>query len=362
MQPVKADEIEVSLFGPGYGESLVVHLAGDEWVVIDSCLNPKTKRPAALTYFEQTGVDPSTTVRLIVATHWHDDHIRGLHELVEACPAADFVCASALTQREFVAMVTQFEQGNKLAGGSGVTELSRIMDTLKKRKQQPIYAAPNLPVLQRVSATPIPYTVTTLSPAHAEVTRFWYRLASRIKLPGLRQTKRRISAGKQNHLAIAIWIRVGDESFLLGSDLEETTDSSTGWSVIVNSPLRPLGAAAIFKIPHHGSQTAHNSPVWQQMIKRDAYAIMTPFSKGNVQLPATADIRRIGGHTDKVFITAEKASQNAVVRPAVVQRQIKQTVKSLKAINGQFGHLRLRKRLGNGYRWRIATIGDAKRL
>jgi hypothetical protein len=34
--------------------------------------------PAAAEYLASIGVDPATSVRLIIATHWHDDDIAGL--------------------------------------------------------------------------------------------------------------------------------------------------------------------------------------------------------------------------------------------------------------------------------------------
>ena len=58
----------------------------------------------ALWYFDGRGVDPARAVRLIVASHWHDDHIRGLGELVSRCPEADFGCANALGSREFMSV------------------------------------------------------------------------------------------------------------------------------------------------------------------------------------------------------------------------------------------------------------------
>lgn len=39
--PPVADELEVSVFGPGVGESVVVHLGHGDWMVVDSCLNPR---------------------------------------------------------------------------------------------------------------------------------------------------------------------------------------------------------------------------------------------------------------------------------------------------------------------------------
>ena len=33
-----AREIEVSLFGPGYGECVLVHLGEGQWMIVDSCV------------------------------------------------------------------------------------------------------------------------------------------------------------------------------------------------------------------------------------------------------------------------------------------------------------------------------------
>ena len=34
-----AQEIEVSTFGPGFGESIVVHAGNNEWVIVDLCID-----------------------------------------------------------------------------------------------------------------------------------------------------------------------------------------------------------------------------------------------------------------------------------------------------------------------------------
>ena len=48
----KEEEIEVSIIGPGYGECILLHVGHNDWVVVDSCINPKTKKPAALEYLK----------------------------------------------------------------------------------------------------------------------------------------------------------------------------------------------------------------------------------------------------------------------------------------------------------------------
>lgn len=37
MDPPDAQEMEITLFGPGYGESVVVHLGDQHWFIVDSC-------------------------------------------------------------------------------------------------------------------------------------------------------------------------------------------------------------------------------------------------------------------------------------------------------------------------------------
>ncbi len=122
--PPGPGDFEVTVFGPGYGESIVLHVGNGAWIVIDSCLDPDG-RPHALRYLESIGVDPSTTVRLIVATHWHDDHVRGLAQMVETCREAAFCCAAALCRKEFLSLV-QAIQGRHLSSvGSGLRDNTR---------------------------------------------------------------------------------------------------------------------------------------------------------------------------------------------------------------------------------------------
>ena len=96
--PPDENEFEVVLLGPGYGESIVLHIGYGAWVIVDSCINHEGK-PRALEYLESIGVNPAQGVDLIVATHWHDDHIRGMAKLVEVCSKANFCCTNALPLR-----------------------------------------------------------------------------------------------------------------------------------------------------------------------------------------------------------------------------------------------------------------------
>jgi len=87
------EEVEISLFGPGFGECVVAHLGESQWIVVDSCINSDTRSPVASDYFGKLGVIPATDVQAVIATHWHDDHMGGLAELFAACHRGKNICA-----------------------------------------------------------------------------------------------------------------------------------------------------------------------------------------------------------------------------------------------------------------------------
>ena len=136
------DELEVTLLGPGYGESVVLHIGDGNWIIVDSCIDGNGD-PRPLQYVESLGVDPSRAVGLIVATHWHDDHIRGMARLVELCPAAQFCCASALCREEFLTLVGALEGRHFSASGSGLRELHGVFSRLVEAGKNPTHALAN---------------------------------------------------------------------------------------------------------------------------------------------------------------------------------------------------------------------------
>src|SRR3954447_12601863 len=80
----REDEVEVTVLGPGRGECVLVHLGAGDWMIVDSCQpGGHRARHPALEYLMDIGADLGK-VTLIVASHWHDDHIRGLETLVSA--------------------------------------------------------------------------------------------------------------------------------------------------------------------------------------------------------------------------------------------------------------------------------------
>jgi glyoxylase-like metal-dependent hydrolase (beta-lactamase superfamily II) len=65
------------------------------WIIVDSCIDGTSRGPKPLDYLNKIGVDVTSAVEVVVATHWHDDHVRGISKILQACQSAIFCCAGA---------------------------------------------------------------------------------------------------------------------------------------------------------------------------------------------------------------------------------------------------------------------------
>ena len=163
--PPERGEFELTLFGPGYGECVLLHAGDGIWAIIDSCIDGEGA-PRALRYLESINVNAAEAVRLIVATHWHDDHMRGMAQLVEACKGADFCCAAALCRTEFLKISAVLGQ-HFIAAGSGADEISSVFSRLREKKARPTHAIANRRIFARSACE-----IWSLSPSDANYQTF----------------------------------------------------------------------------------------------------------------------------------------------------------------------------------------------
>lgn len=341
--PPTDDEIEISIFGQGYGECVLIHLFQNNWIIIDSCINPSTRKPAALEYLESIGVDTNSAVKAIIATHWHDDHIRGIGKTFASCSSADFFCSDALNYKEFITLVETYEN-NIMAKDTGIDEFKQIVKIMIERETIPHFASANQLIWKKemIGSKGEKHNclIHSLSPSSRS------KLAAMVDIQRNQQRekspKKRVIASSPNHAAIALWVSIGDYNILLGSDLEETGHPLEGWTAILNSQLRPEGVASCFKVPHHGSANAHHDDIWNKMIDLNHISILTPFVKGNKTLPSKEDVQRICGRSSNSFSSSSLIVKRRVKRGQLIEKMIKDTVKSIRLTNPSFGQVRIR--------------------
>ena len=348
--PPGKDEFELTLLGPGYGESIVLHVGG-AWVLVDSCLDTDGT-PRALRYLESIGVDPAEAVALIVATHWHDDHIRGMARLVDVCKKAAFCCASVLLHREFLTAVGALEDRHLSVAGSGLREIHGVFSRLSQAASKPKLALADRRIFVQGACE-----IWSLSPNDTNFLHFLKTIAG--LLPEVGKSKTRIPSLSPNDVAVALWVRVDDVAVLLGSDLEKR-----GWVDILQNAARPNGKASAFKVSHHGSENAHEPGVWKRMLAPDPFAVLTPWRKGSRSLPNQHDVQRILSDTTNAYATARigSSARAPVRRSSMVQRTIRESGVALRRLAMSPGAVRLRRPIGLRTRWNVETLGSACHL
>jgi beta-lactamase superfamily II metal-dependent hydrolase len=287
------EELEVSIFGPGVGECIVLHVGSGQWIIVDSCLDPDTRAPVALTYLATIGVALDQVVA-VVATHWHDDHTRGIADVVQACRKATFFCSAALGKKEFFSLVAAAPRLQLKAGaGSGVDEMRRVLLYLKESKRGIQFSAANQ-ILHR-SNTPVNCVVEALSPSSGTQLRALLAFA-----PKQFKAMGSVPNPGPNESSVALHVTFGKLGVLLGADLEVGTSDAMGWRATVANPRNAAHLpAGIVKVAHHGSEGADHAPAWSKFVAPSAHLALTPFNSS--RLPRPGDIRRLKGRSPFVF-------------------------------------------------------------
>jgi len=343
------DEIEIAVFGPGFGEAIAVHVGEGQWFLVDSCLEPGSKLPASHHYLKQLGVS-ANQVKAIVASHWHDDHVRGISELADLYPDADFLMSSALNSIEATAFLSAHNAITAPGLSRGATELYKVL----QRRANVFHVHQRSSILELV-ANGRNIRVAALSPVPAAFTQSILHFAQYLPDKKGGSPVNHAPELKPNLEAIAIHIDFDGDAALLGSDLED--HHSCGWTAVVSDAwcaARHPGSA--YKVAHHGSRTGEQPEIWTTLLEQSPSISMTPFNLGSVKLPTDEDRVRIRSKSKAAYISSG-ASKRPEMDAAVLKR-LGDVCNKLTRVNAGFGAIRLRKQI-SVRTWTPELFGDA---
>ena len=324
-------------------------------MLVDSCLNPETKESAALSYLRGIGVEVRENVCLVLVTHWDDDHIQGIAEVVDQCDRATVACSMALDRQDIAQFV--IEQRRAQGGlGSGLDELRTILETCRSTGRL-LWANATLPLHPRAAGGTA--TVVALSPSNDAVSRSIESLIERAAGMPIAVPRRYRAPEGPNGASVAATIQAGFSSILLGADLENSANPQTGWDAVLTH-ARPAINASVVKVPHHGSEGAHHDGVWSEIVDDDPVAIVTPWVRGGGNLPTDEDLARLRGIANRVYLTAMPVRGRVRKDSAVEKLITKVAGVRVEELRG-WGHVRARRSSGDEA-WRIDLDGDARAI
>lgn len=325
----------VSLIGTGggYGESVVVQLGLNNWMVVDSCLDPVTKESLPLLYLKSLGVQIETDVRLIVCSHWHNDHILGIDRLLEECKSATFAFATASDKSKFLEFIGLDSRKDKLLSHTSSTDImSRCLHIVNQRRM-PVKTILQDRVLYSKNEENLEVKVIALSPSDTVISEFGNEISELIR-DYIPCSNRKIIVRTPNEKCVVLQVSVNGYTVILGGDLETSPDNRRGWLCILdNSCCISKNKASLYKIPHHGSENAYEKRFWDEMFDHTSLiGQLSPFINGRVCLPTKEMLGIFINNVDHLYITSYDERNKPKKRDNSLQKAIRTFNPSLKEI------------------------------
>ncbi len=214
---IRTDLVYLFVVGPGTGETVMLRIPPDRWMIIDSFKYGRPNRPAAETIVSRYGGN----VAILALTHPHQDHYPGFVDLIDRYRDAALGCVhprdNGPTRGLPLDAMTALKEGAK-------PTYTRIWDEWK-----------------------------------ANATRRWdtfrgeYRLIGEARVTSLHPVRPLLRAqwsGDPNAISSAMLVEWHQLRVLLGADVPNTE-----WPGIASTFAGLIDHAAM-KVPHHGSREA----------------------------------------------------------------------------------------------------------
>lgn len=329
--PPDLSEYEVTVFGRGYGESIVLSCGNRDFVVVDSFLNPNSGRPIALDYLDCLGISYKK-IKQVIITHWHDDHIRGISEIIlKANENVQVVLNPVIKDSIFLKYM---QKGTEEGGDNGLYEFSKVMHYIKSHKSNVRFAHRDTRIFSNEDCYPT--ELYTLAPQDSELLKY----IETYIYPNLNE---RISAPyyhSDNELSLVLLLKCNQDGALLGGDLQNSRDKNLGWDIVVDNYSHKKTRSSFYKVPHHGSITGFNGRIWSVILGDNPYSVITAFNKGK-KLPEESEIERIKKLSKCVYVVG------GTQRDKIIERRIRHITRNtqIETSIAQVGMVRYRRKI-----------------
>ncbi|RFC48797.1 MAG: Glyoxylase, beta-lactamase superfamily II [Verrucomicrobia bacterium] len=347
------DQFEISLFGPGVGECSAIHLGHDEWMIVDSFVDKATRQPIAKLYLDKIGVSLSK-IKLILVTHWHDDHIKGISELIKLSPQAHVFVTSAFDSVEVLSAISPWKELRDLHALSCLTEFEKIKELESFR---PSLAAEGTVLYRNCRAA---IEILSLSPSAQGI------LLSASRLIDVKNERfaQRLPAFGPNDSSVVASIRSGSVRLLLGGDLPKGSDEHSGWPAVLSASRRfQLDRHHGYKVAHHGSSNSDMDQIWENLLVEHPHAALTPFMACRNPPPTDSDASRLSSRNAHVYLTSSAKAKKFVHPDSAVQRTMAETAQSIHCLRDRSGQVRFRACINEPFsQWNVSLSGDARKL
>lgn len=305
----EGDLLEFHVLGSGIGESIVLGWPNNRWGVIDcyasSLSDPKSN--ATLEFLTHRNV---SCLEFLCLTHPHDDHFRGMSQLLEKLTVKYFWRFPTCPPGTLVKLAKYFAVDANRSGVKGQSESSndfiRIMklvederknNNLKQKmvnENQQLYPVPFDP-----NAT---FQIRSFAPPGNKVAEYESKLVRSFDKNGkLLEPPPSIS---HNDISVGLIVNFGKTRILLCGDIEKAS-----WEMIWEDGTFSECEVDVVKVSHHGSPTGYFPELWRKVAtKKKPIAIVTPFRRFG--LPTVETLEEINTYASKIILTSDPATNS----------------------------------------------------
>lgn len=278
--------LEIHLFGPSVGESIVLGLPDGTWGVVD-CFRRRQTSPVV----EWLKARDINSLRFLCWTHPHDDHSSGLPFLLAEFPQIDeFWHCDAMCQLSVLALIDTEHQ--RVYNGVS-SYLVEVYESMLKRTTGP---QPTSLVKHCRTSQPLlrlqqhDLKITVLTPSSASVATYETRLG---KAFTEEVDFSALSPEPHNEVSVGLWMEYGKTSVILGGDAEVPT-----WER-ARAAARDMpwpSHSNYIKASHHGSLGAYDPELWAEWAPglTERRVGVTPFS--SQKLPRPEGLEKFAAH------------------------------------------------------------------
>ncbi len=296
--------LELHVLGAGKGESLIIRLPTGEWGVVD-CYSTSLANPDGNLTLRFLRAREVRELEFLCLTHPHEDHFRGMTQLLEALCVRRFWRPPVMTGANLRQIV-----GNELreaahSGESSIRENAReleaIFDRVKDMRDsgrlKPEFALSDREI--RFPSPPArPYCIWVVAPTPMQVDKYHDGLGKNFDA-NWRLKAEDVSIG-HNRASIGLVVDYGKTRLVLGGDVEKDC-----WSEALQEPglADRFKAATLVKVSHHGSKTGYCQGLWPHFASggRRPIAVIAPFHQH--RLPRPDAWTHISEHADEILVT-----------------------------------------------------------
>ncbi len=312
----QSDELEITTLGPGpsKGESIIIHLLDNEWIIIDSCKVGEEVLP--LKYLKSIGVNCEKQVSKVICTHWHSDHIQGMHEILSECKNAQFYLAPVGDFKGYLNVVLKLAGINPL--GSNIWNILNncltALETINHR-------TPHLLTHNERFVHVGEKEMFAIGPSDEMYSRF---LTSLVRINPDHPNEADIEKMEGNLCSLALSISFNGLKALIGGDMEvgrkeherynhHVCDAGCpeheecGWcdAISQGNVFADEKPYHFVKLPHHSSASSYCPMMWNDgMVKDGPLATTTTFKCGTGEdLPTHAMLELYKNRCKELYIT-----------------------------------------------------------